>query len=212
MIHYRLAREEMVKYQLIRRDITDPLVLDAMRKVSRHKFVDQALRNRAYDDCPLPIGYGQTISQPYIVALMTQCLGLKGGERVLEIGTGSGYQAAILAEIAEKVFTMERHGALANQARRVLDELKYTNIVMRTGDGSIGWKQFAPYDGIMVTAASPQVPESLVNQLKDGGRLAIPVGDKFSQDLTIVTRKGAETETRKAGGCVFVPLLGREGW
>jgi protein-L-isoaspartate(D-aspartate) O-methyltransferase len=212
MIHYRLAREEMVKHQLIRRNITDPLVLDAMRKVPRHKFVEPALRNRAYDDCPLPIGYGQTISQPYIVALMTQSLELKGSERVLEIGTGSGYQAAILAEIADKVFTMERHSALANQARQVLDELKYANIVMRTGDGSIGWKQFAPYDGIIVTAASPGVPESLVKQLKDGGRMVIPVGDKYSQDLTIVTHIGNETDIKKVGGCVFVPLVGREGF
>jgi protein-L-isoaspartate(D-aspartate) O-methyltransferase len=212
MIHYRLAREEMVKHQLIRRDITDPLVVNAMRKVPRHKFVAQALRNRAYDDCPLPIGHGQTISQPYIVALMTQCLQLKGGERVMEIGTGSGYQAAILAEIADKVFTMERHSVLAAEARKILDELKYTNIVTRTGDGSIGWRQFAPYDAIMVTAASPQVPESLVKQIKDGGRMIIPVGDKFSQDLTVVVRTGDTIEVKKAGGCVFVPLLGREGW
>lgn len=212
MIHYRLAREEMVKHQLIRRDIKDPLVLDAMRKVPRHKFVAQALRNRAYDDCPLPIGHGQTISQPYIVALMTQCLELTAGDRVLEIGTGSGYQAAILAEIAEKVFTMERHAGLASQARKVLDDLNYSNIIMRTGDGSIGWKQFAPYDGIIVTAASPQVPDSLVKQLNDGGRMVIPVGDKYSQDLTVVYRHGDDIDVRKAGGCVFVPLLGREGW
>jgi protein-L-isoaspartate(D-aspartate) O-methyltransferase len=212
MIHYRLAREEMVKHQLIRRNISDSLVLDAMRKVPRHKFVEPALRNRAYDDCPLPIGHGQTISQPYIVALMTQSLGLQGGERVLEIGTGSGYQAAILAEIADKVFTMERHGALANQARKVLDELKYANVVMRTGDGSIGWKQFAPYDGIIVTAASPGVPDSLIKQLKEGGRMVIPVGDKYSQDLTIVTRTDEETDIKKVGGCVFVPLVGREGF
>jgi protein-L-isoaspartate(D-aspartate) O-methyltransferase len=212
MIHYRLAREEMVKHQLIRRNISDSLVLDAMRKVPRHKFVEPALRNRAYDDCPLPIGHGQTISQPYIVALMTQSLGLQGGERVLEIGTGSGYQAAILAEIADKVFTMERHGALANLARKVLDELKYANVVMRTGDGSIGWKQFAPYDGIIVTAASPGVPDSLIKQLKEGGRMVIPVGDKYSQDLTIVTRIGEETDIKKVGGCVFVPLVGREGF
>jgi protein-L-isoaspartate(D-aspartate) O-methyltransferase len=212
MIHYRLAREEMVKHQLVRRGISNPLVLDAMRKVPRHKFVAQALRNRAYDDCPLPIGHGQTISQPYIVALMTECMELKGGERVLEIGTGSGYQAAILAEIAAKVFTMERHPALASQARKTLDNLKYSNIVMRTGDGSIGWKQFAPYHSIIVTAGSPGVPESLVNQLADRGRLVIPVGEKYSQDLAVVTRKGDDIDVDKVAGCVFVPLLGREGW
>ncbi len=212
MIHYRLARDEMVKHQLIRRGIKDPKVLDAMRKVPRHRFVSQALRNRAYDDCPLPIGHSQTISQPYIVALMTEYLEMTGGERVLEIGTGSGYQAAVLSEIADKIFTMERHTALASQARKVLDELGYDNIVMRTGDGTIGWKQFAPYDRIIVTAGSPHVPESLLKQLADGGRMVIPVGDKYGQDLMVVDRHGDDIETTKAGGCVFVPLKGREGW
>ena len=200
MIHYRLARDEMVKHQLIRRGIKDPKVLDAMRKVPRHRFVSQALRNRAYDDCPLPIGHSQTISQPYIVALMTEILEMTGGERVLEIGTGSGYQAAILAEIANKVFTIERHSGLGSQARKALDELGYDNIVMRTGDGTIGWKQFAPYDRIMVTAGAPQVPESLVKQLADKGRMVIPVGDKFGQDLIVVDRHGDDIETMKAGG------------
>ena len=212
MIHYRLAREEMVKHQLIRRDITDPMVLQAMRKVPRHKFVPQALRNRAYDDGPLPIGHGQTISQPYIVAYMTQCLQMTGSERVLEVGTGSGYQAAVLAEIADKVYTIERNLALSVEARKVLDELEYSNIVMRTGDGSIGWNQYAPYDRIMVTAGSPQVPESLVKQLADNGRMVIPVGDKYCQDLVIIIRHGDNIEETKAGGCVFVPLVGREGW
>ncbi len=212
MIHYRLARDEMVKHQLIRRGIKDPKVLDAMRKVPRHRFVSQALRYRAYDDCPLPIGHSQTISQPYIVALMTEYLEMTGGERVLEIGTGSGYQAAVLSEIADKIFTMERHTALASQARKVLDELGYDNIVMRTGDGTIGWKQFAPYDRIIVTAGSPHVPESLLKQLADGGRMVIPVGDKYGQDLMVVDRHGDDIETTKAGGCVFVPLKGREGW
>ena len=212
MIHYRLAREEMVKHQLIRRDISDPLVLKAMRKVPRHKFVPQALRNRAYDDGPLPIGHGQTISQPYIVAYMTQCLQMTGSERVLEVGTGSGYQAAVLAEIADKVYTIERNPALSAEARKVLDELTYSNIVMHTGDGSIGWNQFAPYDRIMVTAGSPQIPESLVKQLSDNGRMVIPVGDKYCQDLVIVIRHGDDIEETKAGGCVFVPLVGREGW
>ncbi len=212
MIHYRLARDEMVKHQLIRRGIKDPKVLDAMRKVPRHRFVSQALRNRAYDDCPLPIGHSQTISQPYIVALMTEYLEMTGGERVLEIGTGSGYQAAVLSEIGDKVFTIERHSALGSQARKVLDELGYDNIVMRTGDGTIGWKQFAPYDRIMVTAGAPHVPESLMKQLADGGRMVIPVGDKYGQDLIVVARRGDDIETTKAGGCVFVPLKGREGW
>jgi protein-L-isoaspartate(D-aspartate) O-methyltransferase len=212
MIQYRLAREEMVKHQLIRRDISDPFVLKAMRKVPRHKFVPQALRNRAYDDGPLPIGHGQTISQPYIVAYMTQCLQMTGTERVLEVGTGSGYQTAILAEIVNKVYTIERNLALSIEARKVLDELKYSNIVMRTGDGSIGWNQFAPYDRIIVTAGAPQVPESLVKQLADGGRMVIPVGDKYCQDLIIAVRHGDDIQETKAGGCVFVPLLGREGW
>ena len=172
---YEKMRIAMVRDQIEKRDIKDQNVLNAMRKVPRHEFVPEHLRKYAYADEPLPIGEDQTISQPYIVALMTQALRLIGKERVLEIGTGSGYQAAILAEIAAKVFTMERHGALANQARKVLDELKYANIIMRTGDGSIGWKQFAPYDGIIVTAASPQVPKSLVKQLTEGGRIVIPV-------------------------------------
>ena len=143
---------------------------------------------------------------------MTDILEMTGGERVLEIGTGSGYQAAILAEIADKVFTIERHSALGSQARKALDELGYDNIVMRTGDGTIGWKQFAPYDRIMVTAGSPHVPESLLKQLADGGRMVIPVGDKYGQDLIVVDRQGDDIETTKAGGCVFVPLKGREGW
>ena len=209
---YRIARERMVQNQLAARGIKDEKVLDAMGKVPRHLFVDEALMDQAYQDHPLPIGHGQTISQPYIVALMTQALELKGGEKVLEIGTGSGYQAAVLAEIADKVYSVERVPALLTRARRILDQLGYINCFLKLDDGTWGWKEFAPYDAIIVTAASPRVPPPLLEQLKDHGRLVIPVGDEFSQTLVRIRKVGDTYVKEDYGGVRFVKLIGDHGW
>lgn len=208
-----IERERMVREQIIRRGINDQRVIEAMLKVPRHIFVEEALSNRAYGDHPLPIGCGQTISQPYMVALMTQCLRLEGTERVLEIGTGSGYQAAILAEIAAKVYSIERVKPLYEKAQKILIErLKYKNIVLLVGDGSFGLSNFAPFDRIMVTAAAPDVPCPLIDQLNDPGIMVIPQGERFSQTLTIVEKRGGQLVRTEAGGCVFVPLIGKCGW
>jgi len=202
-----------VKTQLIARGIKDPRVLAAMGRVPRHLFVEQALWSEAYNDHPLPIGHKQTISQPYIVALMTEALELKGNEIVLEIGTGSGYQTAVLAELSNKVYTIERIRPLMIGARNTLSELGYTNILFKAFDGTIGWVPYAPFDTILVTAGSPQVPEPLLEQLSEGGRLVIPVGNRFSQELIKVTRKDKDTYARKQlGGCRFVDLIGVHGW
>ena len=204
----------MVERQLASRDIVDPLVLSAMGHVPRERFVDSDFKSSAYQDGPLPIGCGQTISQPYIVALMTQALELKGGENVLEIGTGSGYAAAILAEIAGKVTTIEYLAALKQEAENRLDTLGYKNIVVIHGDGTKGYPPNAPYDAIVVTAGGPQVPESLKLQLKIGGRLVIPVGASTSlQSLIKVTRQNQKTfYDEDLCGVRFVPLVGEEGW
>jgi len=203
----------MVETQLIPRGINDPRVISAMLKVPRHLFAEGAMEAQAYADHALPIGEGQTISQPYMVAIMTQLLALKGDEKVLEIGTGSGYQAAVLAELCRKVCTVERIGALATRARATLDRLGYDNVAVRTFDGTYGWKDEAPFDGIVVTAASPEIPQPLFEQLKTGGRLVVPVGDRWLQTLTVVTKNpdGAMDITRSIG-CVFVPLLGAYGF
>jgi protein-L-isoaspartate(D-aspartate) O-methyltransferase len=202
----------MVDEQLIPRGISDPRVLEAFRGVPRHRFVTEALSGEAYADHPLPIGEGQTISQPYMVAIMTQCLKLKGAESVLEIGTGSGYQTAILAELAKKVYSVERFPALADRARAALGELGYKNIEIKTGDGSLGWEERGPYDAIIVTAGAPEVPHSLVRQLADNGRLALPVGGAYSQALTVIEKKKGAAFSTEICGCVFVPLIGEEGW
>jgi protein-L-isoaspartate(D-aspartate) O-methyltransferase len=203
----------MVDTQIIARGIRDPKVIQAMRKVPRHLFLDEALRSQAYEDNPSPIGEKQTISQPYIVAMMTELLELKGKEKVLEIGTGSGYQAAILAEIAERVYSIERIPALAKRARKLLDDLKYTNIVITIGDGTLGWKEHSPYDGIIVTAAAPHAPTALLEQLKIGGRLVIPIGEEYAQDLMVYIRKDdGEYSKENYGGVRFVKLIGDEGW
>ena len=203
----------MVESQIRQRGVSDPRVLAAMAKVPRHRFVPEQLRDQAYGDYPLPIGEDQTISQPYIVALMTEALELTGQEKVLELGTVSGYQAAVLAELARLVFTIERLPTLAHMARRVLTELGYTNITIRVGDGTLGWPEEAPFDAILVTAGAPQVPAPLVEQLGLGGRLVIPVGDRFSQTLTRVRRTPAgNLQTEYLGGCRFVKLIGRHGW
>ncbi len=202
----------MVSRQLEPRSIRDPGVLRAFREVPRHLFIPEASPREAYGDHPVPIGKGQTISQPYIVALMSQALGLTGKEKVLEIGTGSGYQAAILALLAGLVCSVERIPRLAVQAGEVLKELGYTNVVIEVGDGTLGWPENAPYDGIIVTAASPDVPRPLLDQLAEGGRLVIPVGSRFSQNLAVLEKKGGEIVRRDVCGCVFVPLIGDHGW
>jgi protein-L-isoaspartate(D-aspartate) O-methyltransferase len=206
------ARQLMVETQIKRRGVTDSRVLAAMGKVPRHRFIPRQLWEQAYNDYPLPIGEDQTISQPYIVALMTEALELKGSEKVLELGTGSGYQAAVLAELAAQVFTIERLPALAQTAKQVLATLGYTNVQVRMADGTLGWLEEAPFDGILVTAGSPRVPPPLVDQLALGGRLVIPVGDRYTQTLTRVrlTLEGVKHEY--LGGCRFVKLIGRHGW
>lgn len=206
------VRDRMVEEQLIPRGIHDPKTLEAMRRVPRHLFVEDALQNQAYGDFPLPIGRGQTISQPYIVALMTQALGLQGHEKVLEIGTGSGYQAAILAQICEKVYTVERVDSLLVQARKIFDQLHYLNILTKLDDGTNGWPEFGPYDAIIVTAGGPKVPEPLLNQLADPGTLVIPVGDRGMQNLQLVTKKEGVITEKTIEYVRFVSLIGTHGW
>ena len=209
---YERLRKEMVKRQIEARGITDERVLSAMLTVPRHLFVSDALRDQAYGDFPLPIGDQQTISQPYIVAEMTQALSLTDQDRVLEIGTGSGYQAAILSQMAYRVYTIERlHSLLAN-ARRLFDQLRYYNIVTRYSDGTTGWKEESPFDAIIVTAGAPEIPVILVNQLAIGGRMVIPVGNQFSQELIRLVRDESEVQKSNLGGCRFVKLVGEHGW
>lgn len=214
MSDYSKLRERMVKRQIAGRGVRSALVLDAMRKVPRERFLPRGQGVFAYDDSPLPIGDGQTISQPYIVAYMAECLALEGGEKVLEIGTGSGYAAAVLAEIAAEVYTIERIEGLATMARTVLDELGYTNVHVQCGDGTLGWPEEAPYDGIVVSAGSPDVPDTLKHQLKTGGRLIIPIGrSKAYQELIRVTRIAEnDFQTEDLLSVRFVPLVGEEGW
>ncbi len=209
---FDINRERMVEEQLIPRGISDPATLAAMRSVPRHLFVEDAMQARAYGDHPLPIGSGQTISQPYIVALMTQALQLKGHERVLEIGTGSGYQAAVLSRLCERVYTIERIDALLRQARKVFDRLRYYNIVSRIDDGTTGWPDQAPFDGIVVTAGGPKIPEPLLDQLAPGGRMVIPVGSPESQDLQLVEKKEDGITVRTIELVRFVNLIGAHGW
>ncbi len=209
---FDINRERMVEEQLIPRGISDPATLAAMRTVPRHLFVEDAMQVRAYGDHPLPIGSGQTISQPYIVALMTQALHLEGHERVLEIGTGSGYQAAVLSRLCERVYTIERIDALLRQARKVFDRLRYYNIVSRIDDGTIGWPDQAPFDGIVVTAAGPKIPEPLLDQLADGGRMVIPVGGQDGQNLQLVEKQGDGITVRTIELVRFVNLIGIHGW
>ncbi len=205
-------REKMVENQLISRGIKDQRVLAAMRKIPRHLFVEEALHCQAYGDHPLPIGEKQTISQPYIVALMTEALELRGNEKVLEIGTGSGYQTAILAELADMVYSIERIPSLVYKARKMLDELGYFNINIRIGDGTKGWEEESPFDGIIVTAASPELPPPLLEQLRKGGLLVVPVGGRYSQDLISVERTDKGIRQQNLGGCRFVSLIGQYGW
>jgi protein-L-isoaspartate(D-aspartate) O-methyltransferase len=183
-----------------------------MGKIQRHLFVEEALVGEAYNDHPLPIGHKQTISQPYIVALMTEALELTGKEKVLEIGTGSGYQTAILAELSAQVYTVERIEPLLERSKSLLQSLGYTNIYFKAYDGTLGWEDFAPFDAIMVTAGAPKVPDPLLKQLADGGRMIIPIGNKYSQDLIKVTRVKDRFVEKNLGGCRFVDLIGEHGW
>ena len=209
---YEKEREHMVKSQLARRGIKDQRVLEAMRQVPRHLFIPEGTRSLAYCDGPLPIGHGQTISQPYIVALMTEILELEGKERVLEVGTGSGYQAAILSRLASQVYSVERHAALAQQAEKLFAQLGYDNIVVRVGNGTLGWPEHSPYEAIIITAAAPDVPQPLTDQLADGGRLVAPVGSQWSQVLVTVRRQGDLLIRERQTAVAFVPLVGKYGW
>ena len=211
-LKYERKREEMVKKQIEACGITDPYVLGAMRKVPRHLFVSEALMDQAYGDFPLPIGEQQTISQPYIVAEMTQALQLNKDDRVLEIGTGSGYQAAILAEIAFRVYTIERIHSLFVKTRRLFDKLHYHNIVTKYSDGTSGWIDESPFDAIIVTAGAPEIPKVLADQLSMGGRMVLPVGDQYSQDLIKLYKDEEGVHETNLGGCRFVKLVGEHGW
>ncbi|OGR69066.1 MAG: protein-L-isoaspartate O-methyltransferase [Elusimicrobia bacterium GWC2_61_19] len=201
-------RKQMIKDQIESRGVKDPRVLAAMDKVCRHCFVTEDMVSRAYEDYPLPIDYGQTISQPYIVALMSELLGLSGGERVLEVGTGSGYQTAVLAELAADVDTVELQPELARAAEERLGKLGYRNINFRTGNGALGWPERAPYDAALITCAAPAVPPELVRQLKAGGRLVIPVGGEDGQELRLITKTAAGLESQAVCAVRFVPMLG----
>lgn len=209
---YEKQRKEMVAKWVRDAGIGDARIIAAMEKVPRHLFVEAALAHRAYSGSSLPIGFAQTISHPTTVAWMTHMLELKGGEKILEIGTGSGYQAAVLAELGIRVFTIERIGQLADRARRLFDELGYDTIAIRRGDGTVGWTQYAPYDRIIVTAGSPDIPEALQNQLAVGGRMIIPVGDKSRQEFYIVVKEENNIRKIRLNKGAFVPLIGREGW
>lgn len=209
---YAILRKRMVEEQLIPRGIKNPDVLKAFYKIERHRFIPGNLSNSAYADFPLPIGEDQTISQPYIVALMTECLDLSSEEKVLEIGTGSGYQTAILAELARETYSVERFATLAKRAQDILSELGYKNIKIKVGDGSLGWEEVAPFDRIIITAASPKIPIPLIDQLSDNGKLILPLGESFSQVLTLVEKKEGKLKAIDICGCVFVPLIGKHGW
>ena len=212
MIDFPKARVKMVEEQILSREIKDPRVIAAMKKVPRHLFVEEALQSQAYSDHPLPIGEKQTISQPYMVALMTEALQLTGKEKVLEIGGGSGYQTAILAELAERVFSIERIRPLAIRARQLIYELGYFNVEIKIFDGTYGWAEEGPFETIMVTAGAPDIPQPLLDQLTKGGRLVIPVGDAFVQDLIRITKTKDGIKKEDLGGCRFVKLIGKYGW
>jgi len=202
----------MVDHQIRSRGIRDSRLLHVLHSIPRHLFVPSAYAPEAYEDHPVDIGHGQTVSQPYMVAWMTEALELRGGERVLEVGTGSGYQTAVLAKLAAEVYTIERIPVLARRAQETLDRLGLRNIHFRIGDGTLGVPDAAPFDGILVTAGAPAIPQALKDQLADGGRLAMPVGGRAGQDLMLLVRRGAAVIEKSLGGCVFVRLIGEQGW
>ncbi len=210
MKDFEAARAELIEH--LSSEIRDKRVLAAMSRIPREKFVPLESRHLAYEDRPLPIGWEQTISQPYIIALMTEALELTGSEKVLELGTGSGYQTAILAELARMVISVERMSSLAESARKVLDSLGYTNIEIHLAEETLGWKQGAPYDAIMVTAGAPGIPDDLIDQLAIGGRMVIPVGSRYVQELCKVTKRTDKNQVQNLGGCRFVALIGKNAW
>lgn len=209
---YSVARGRMIEEQLLPRGIKNEKILQVMGQVPRHIFVEDALQSQAYGDYPLPIGEGQTISQPYVVALMTQTLELQGNETVLEIGTGCGYQTAVLAALCKRVYSVERIKSLTVRARRNLDKLRCINVVCKVDDGSIGWWQYASYDAIIVTAASPEIPSPLIDQLADPGNMVIPIGDRYSQELVVVRKREGRITRETIEQVRFVGLIGRHGW
>ena len=210
---YSIARRRMVEQQIIAREVEDPRVIDAMLQVPRHLFVEPGLQSHAYSDASLPIGEKQTISQPYMVAAMTAALELRGGERILEIGTGSGYQTAILSLLVKRVYSIERIPLLAGRARKVLDQLCLSNVNIKVADGTIGWQDQAPFDGILVAAGAPDIPNEYLAQLETGGRLVLPVGDRHQQILMRVTRlEDGSLKREQLMGCRFVPLIGEQAW
>lgn len=209
---YKTLRENMVEFQIKSRAIVEKRVLEVMREIPRHLFVQEGQKPYAYEDYPLPIGEGQTISQPHIVALMTEALQLKGDEKVLEVGTGSGYQAAILSKLSKEVYTIEKVKSLALKSERLFEELGYENIKVKVDDGTEGWKENSPYNGIIVTAGAPKIPEPLIEQLAENGRIVIPVGGSFSQDLIVGEKIKGKLIKKAICGCVFVPLIGKHGW
>ncbi len=211
-MNFQELRDLMVDSQLIPRGINDNRVLAAMRRVPRHLFIDESQWYRAYDDMALPVGEGQTISQPYMVAIMTQLLDLSGKENVLELGTGSGYQAAVLAELSGEVYTIERFQSLSDHAREVIRNIGYENIHLRVGDGTLGWPEASPFDRILITAGAPEIPQPLIEQLSEGGIVLAPVGDRFSQQLIKVTKRKGVLSKEYHTPCVFVPLVGKYGW
>ncbi len=209
---YSKARERMVAEQISARGVKDSRTLAALLEVPRHMFVDDAMRARAYGDFPLPIASGQTISQPYIVAYMTEALSLKGHERVLEIGTGSGYQAAVLSRLCQQVYTVERINTLLANARKTFDSLRYFNIIAKLDDGTLGWPEYGPYDAIIVTAGGPEIPAPLIDQLADPGCLVIPVGDQDVQELQLLTKCDGDVQVESLASVRFVDLIGAHGW
>ena len=209
---FQIQRYQMVEYQLRRRGIKNPQVLEAFRKVPRHEFIPRALREKAYRDAPLPIGQNQTISQPYMVAVMTELAEVEPGDRVLEIGTGSGYQTAIIAELGAEVYSIERVVELAQQAEEVLRRLEYTTVYTRVCNGTMGWEEEAPFDVIIVTAGAPEIPPPLLEQLDEEGRLVVPVDEGTSQVLYLIRRTQDGFEKQRGERCTFVPLIGGHGW
>jgi protein-L-isoaspartate(D-aspartate) O-methyltransferase len=209
---FQQERIRMVERQIAARGVRDPRVLDAMRAIPRHRFVPENYRNAAYEDRPLPIGEGQTISQPYIVAVMTELLEPRPEDKVLEVGTGSGYQAALLSRLVSRVITLERLSGIAERARKNLEDLGITNVEVEVSDGTLGWPDQAPYDGILITASTPEIPPPLIDQLAEGGRLVAPVGGQGYQELVKLERHQKQIEKTYHGGVVFVPLIGRYGW